>query len=151
MVEYLELGEPVRGEEIYIPKEILSESVPGAYYRIKIKTKPITRVGFDAVAKTLWTELPRKIEGLKVRYVKVEWNRITIDVEGSPFPWSLVLIALPEILQAIGVILLVVGIYLVWTHVPGYVIGILAVGGMLLYFAPKIAEYVRAPFVKVIE
>jgi len=146
MVEYLEVGEPVKGEEIYIPKEALTESVPGAYYRIKIRTKPITRISFDAVAKTIQTELPKKVEGLKVRYVKVEWNRITIDVEGSPFAWQLVLFWLPEILTIIGITVTAIGVFLIYMTVPGWMTAMVIAGALLtlIGLAPRIISMMGA-------
>lgn len=131
----LTLGKKPEGKLEYIPREILTESVPGQLYELHIRTETITDK--EAVAQVLIKELP-KIHGLTIQWIEISDEKIKVAITGSPFAWSALLLVIPQILSVIGVTVIMIGVFLLWAHVPGYVIGLIVVGALLLYIAPKI-------------
>ncbi len=135
------LGKKPEGELKYIPREILTESVPGAIYEIHIRTQSLLGRGGpdkETIATILIKELPTRFNGLKIHWIQINDEMIKVAITGSPFAWSALFLALPQILSVIGVTILMIGVYLLWAHVPGYVIGLIIVGALILYIAPKI-------------
>jgi len=133
------LGVRAGGNFRYIPRDMLSESIPGQLYELHIQTEPCTGCK-EAVADTLLIELPARFHGLEIRWIEVEDTMIRVQLKGSPFSWPALLAALPEILALAGVVMLLAGVYMLWSYIPGWTIGLIIVGILLLWQGPKIAK-----------
>jgi len=135
-------GKRTVGKSIYIPRSILTESVPGQIYEIHVKTAGIPDP--EEAVETVTAELPKKVKGLKVLWARADEKNMIIQVQGSPFPWTLVLLYLPEILSAIGVAVTAIAVFLVAAHIPVWLWVMLAAGVGLIYLGPKIGAYIRS-------
>ena len=137
----LTLGEQTKGELIYIPRKALSESVIGQTYEAHVRTQSLLGLGGaskENIANIIIQELPKRVPGLKLNWIEVEDTMIKIQFIGSPFAWTVFLAALPSILQLVGITVSLIGIYLVWSKIPGWTLGVLLIGLSLLYLAPKL-------------
>ena len=124
---------------VLIPPSMLTESVPGAVYQLEIKTKGIPDP--QKVISVLTTELPRKFPDLKVLWIRVENQSISMQITSNPpFTWALLLALLPEILMAIGITILFITVYLVVSWVPSWIWALLLTGTLLFFVAPGIAR-----------
>ena len=138
----MEFGTKIKGGIQYIPRDMLSESVPGSIYQLKIQTRGVSDPA--RAINLLKTELPKKFPGLKVLWANVEGEMIYLQISGSPFLWQALLLFLPTLLGLIGIVIVLVAVYLVFAAVPGWVIGILLAGIGLIIFGPSIGEWVLA-------
>ena len=136
----VEVGTRIVGVIKYIPKDMLTDSVPGQIYELVINTDGIGNP--EQIITILQAELPRKFKRLKVKWIRIDNSTIRMQIEGSPFSWALLLAFLPTILETAGVVVLMIAIYLVWVHVPGWVIGMLIIGAILTYFGEEIAGFI---------
>ena len=134
----VEYGRKVAGRTVYMPRDILTESVPGAVYQLEIKTKGVPDP--KKAISALTTELPRKFPRLKVLWIQVEDPYIRMQIQGSPFAWAALLAFLPEILMAIGIIVLFITVYLVISWVPSWIWALLAAGALLFFVGPAIVR-----------
>lgn len=144
-MQALVLGNQIKGDLIYIPNKALSESVIGQTYEAHIRTESLLGLGGaskENIANILMQELPKRVPGLKLKWIKIEDTMIKLQFIGSPFAWSLFIAALPQILNLVGITITVIGVYLIWSKTPSYVIGLLALGLILIYFAPGISKTV---------
>ena len=96
----------------------------GKFYEIHISTDGIPDP--RSAVNTL-------IEGLRNQGVETVWanadaRSIQIQIAGSPMAWSLLILLMPTILSVIGVIATVVAVYMIFTGIPGWAWGLLAVG-----------------------
>ena len=135
------LGIRPKGKLEYIPAKMLSESAVGQLYEIHVRTQSLLGRGGtskDDIAGILMRELPKRVPGLKVKWISIEDTMIKIVVEGSPFLWLVVLEALPAILSLVGVAVALIGIYMVWSAIPSWTLGLLIVAMVLIYLAPKL-------------
>jgi len=127
-------------ETKYIPKAVLTESVPGSKYELTIKTYGVPDP--EATINLLRTELPNKFFDLKVLYINIEGDTITMQLSGSPFLWMSLLLFLPTILGALGVIVVLISVYLMFAAVPSWIWATLIIGGILILAGPWIGELV---------
>lgn len=134
-------GRRIEGRTVYVPRVLLSESVPGQVYEIQMKTDEIPEDKMKVVAELLIEKLSEKFMA-KVYYVEVGKNYVIVQLEGSPFAWEVLLAFLPEILKAVGVILIAVGVFLIYAKAPWETL-MVAIGGLLLFLAPAISDIVR--------
>lgn len=137
------LGKKPEGKLEYIPREILTESVPGQLYEIHIRTQSLLGRGGpdkETIASILIKELPERFNGLIIHWIEINDEMIKVSITGSPFAWAALFLALPQILAVIGVTVLMIGVYLLWTHVPGYVVGLIVIGALLIFVGPKITD-----------
>ena len=141
----IEVGKRVVGYTKYIPRAMLTESVPGVVYELEIRTEGIPDE--RAVINLLREEMPKKFKGLEVLWIRVDDKVIRMQIIGSPFAWSLVLLWLPEILALIGVVVTFIAIYFVAAEVPSWAWAILAVGVALIWLGPKIGSIIRGKVV----
>ena len=124
---------------VLIPPSMLTESVPGAVYQLEIKTKGIPDP--KKVISVLTTELTRKFPDLKVLWIRVENQSISMQITSNPpFAWAALLAFLPEILMAIGITILFVTVYLVVSWVPSWIWALLITGTLLFFVGPAIAR-----------
>jgi len=131
-------GRKREGTLIPIPKEMLTETVPGVIYELHIKCDKPPEDPEQAI-NTILTELPKKVP-VKIHYIEVEGDTIKIQLEGSPFDWSLILAALPLILGLIGLTILFIAIYEIFASIPGWAIALMIIGFLLLWFLPGISD-----------
>jgi len=85
------------------------------------------------------------IEGLRRQSVETVWasadaKNIKIQVAGSPLAWAVLVPFIPTILSVIGVIASVVAVYMIFTGIPGWAWGLLAVGFMFLFVVPTLIK-----------
>ena len=120
-------------QTILMDKDVLTESVIGQIYELQLKTNgvPSPEVAASTLSKTL-----REKFNAKLLYFGVDGNIITIQVEGSPFAWNLLLVFLPEILVGLGIIVLFIMVYLVTSSVPSWQYGLMAFALALIFIAP---------------
>lgn len=145
-MQALILGEPVKGELIYIPNKMLSESVIGQIYEAHVRTQSLLGQGGaskENIANIIIQELPKRVPGLKLKWIRVEDTMIKLQFEGSPFAWLLFLTALPAILRLVGITVSLIGIYLVSTEIPGWTLGVIILGLSLFYLAPRLGAIAK--------
>lgn len=130
-------GTRILKNAVLIPKEILTESVVGSCYMLKIETKGITNP--DEVLNILKDGLEKKFK-MTVVYGEVSSNFITLQVTGSPFIWSVVLMFLPQILVVIGVVVGVITAYLLVSSIPTWVYGLGAIALALIFIVPEVVS-----------
>lgn len=135
-------GVKVKGEAQYIPRSMLTESVIGSIYELRIKTTGVPNP--QEAANLLLKELPRKFPGLHIIWIGIKDDQINIQLSGSPFAWAVLLLFLPTLLTLIGIVTTLTAVYLVFTTIPGWVIGLFLIGVALIIFGPKIAEWTMA-------
>ena len=124
-------------QTVYIPKSMLTESVIGQTYELKIKTKGVKSPRYTAIV--LQKSLKEKFNATLL-YFEVTGDTITIQIEGSPFAWSLLLVFLPQILGILGIVVSLVAVYLLVSGVPSWVYGLGILGIILISFGPSIAR-----------
>jgi len=127
------VGKMVGDQTIYMPKELLTESVIGQIYELQIKTNGVPDP--RNTASVLQKKLKEKFNA-SLLYFEVDDNVITIQIEGSPFAWSLLLVFLPEILVALGIVVLFIMVYLVTSAIPSWKYGITVLALMLIFLGP---------------
>jgi len=135
----LTLGKPVGMNLLEMPKEILTDSVPGKHYHLLIATKGITNP--EEVARVLVEGLYDKFHAT-VKYISIGDKFINIQLEGSPFAWALVLLWLPQILLGIGVILTLITVFAIISAIPSWAWATLAIGVFLIVVGPPIGRVV---------
>ncbi len=136
----MEYGTKLLGKTMYIPRKMLTESVPGQIYHIDIKTKGVPNP--EEAIRVLRTELPKKFPGLKVHWIEVHDPYIKLQITGSPFAWALLLMFLPQILALSGIVVLLIAVYLFMVTVPTWMYALLGLGAVLIFFGPSIAKAV---------
>ena len=142
-MQALVLGEHTEGELTYIPRKTLSETVIGQTYEAHVKTQSLLGLGGaskENIANIIIQELPKRVPGLKLNWIKIEDTMIKLQFIGSPFAWTIFLTALPAILSLVGITVSLIGIYLVWSKIPGWTLGVIVLGLSLLYLAPKLGS-----------
>ena len=85
------------------------------------------------------------IEGLRSQGVETVWasadaKSIRIQIAGSPMAWATLILLAPTILSVIGVIATVVAVYMIFTGIPSWTLGLLAVGLMFLFVVPTLIK-----------
>jgi hypothetical protein len=136
----MEYGTRVVGRTLAIPQDMLTESIPGQVYELEISTNGIPNP--NQVVATLNTKIPQKFPDAKIVWAQIQGNTIRIQIQGSPFAWSLLLLFIPQILSAIGIIVAFIAVYLVIGAIPSWAWALLAVGLGLVIFAPIISKAV---------
>lgn len=139
----LEIGKLAGVHLVEIPREVLTESVPGKAYHITIETKGV--IDEQRVVDTLTTELYTRFKA-KVIWMRIVDNVIDIQLIGSPFVWAALLAFLPTILGILGIVVVLISLYSVLAAIPGWTWGLLAVGIGMILFGPKLAEAVSGGF-----
>jgi len=125
------------GNLLNIPEEMLGESVIGAVYEVQIKTKGISNP--QQIANLISSELPKKVSST-IKYIEIGSDYIILQIEGSPFPWALLLGFLPQLLLLAGVVVMFISVWSVISAIPSWAWALLAVGGGLVLFGPTIGK-----------
>jgi hypothetical protein len=149
-----EIGKPIAGNTILIPPSMLNlEPVHEAIYQLQIRTGGISNP--EVAISKLTNELPKRFPDLKIIWVKVQDPNINMQISpNSPFVWAALLLFLPQILSAIGIIVSLIAVYLIVGSIPSWVWALLAIGAGILIFAPVISKAVtptHAPKAEVVE
>lgn len=139
------VGKMVGDQTIYMPKEVLTESVIGQVYELQIKTNGVPSP--SSVAAVLQKKLKEKFNA-NLLYFEVDDNVLTIQIEGSPFAWNLLLVFLPEILVGLGIAVLFIMVYLVTSTIPSWQFGLVAVALTLIFLGPGMVSKVAMMKVK---
>lgn len=127
---------------------MLSESTIGQIYEAHVRTQSLLGLGGaskENIANIIVKELPKRVPGLKLKWICVDDTMIKLQFEGSPFAWALFLTILPSLLSIVGVAVVLIGIYLVWTKIPGWTLGLIVAGILLFYMAPKLGPTLLKP------
>lgn len=127
------VGKVVGDQTIYMSKEVLTESVIGQIYELQIKTRGVPSP--EVVAAVLFKKLKEKFNA-NLLYFEVDDDVITMQIEGSPFAWSLLLVFLPEILVGLGITVLFIMVYLVTSAIPSWQFGVAAFALALIFLGP---------------
>lgn len=127
--------------KILYPPEILKETTPGVTYEVQIKTNGIPNP--ELTVKTLTSELTKKFPNIKIHYASASQDTIILHLEGSPIPWSAILAAIPAILTLIGITVILIAVYYLFSGVPGWVWGLLVLGVTLLFIIPTITKTIK--------
>lgn len=135
-----ELGTLAGRYVVEIPKEMLTTSVPGKFYHIRIETGGVSDE--EHVANTLINGFLTEFKA-KVVYVQIENGVVNLQLEGSPFAWAAVIVWLPSVFTLLGIALLGISIYTVFASIPSWAWGTLAVGVILLLLAPSAIRFVK--------
>lgn len=132
----LEAGKLVGTRLMEMPREVLTDSVPGKAYHLTIKTKGIANE--EEVAEALVNKLYENFKA-EVVWVKIENGVIDLQLIGSPFAWAALIAYIPLLLTLFGILLIGVAIYSVLAAIPSWAWGVLAIGVLLIFIAPTAA------------
>ena len=127
------VGKMIGDQVIYMPKDMLTESVIGQIYELQIKTRGVPSP--EVVAAVLFKKLKEKF-GASLLYFEVDDDILTIQIEGSPFSWAALLVFLPEILVGLGIMVLFIMVYLVTSAIPSWQYAVGAVALTLIFLGP---------------
>ena len=109
----------------------------GKFYEIHIDTDGIPDP--SSAVNTLIAGL--RSRGVETVWVSADAKIIKIQIAGSPMAWAALIPLMPTILSVIGVIATVVAVYMIFTGIPGWAWGILAVGLMFLFVVPALIKF----------
>lgn len=139
------LGTKKLGTTRYIPSGILTESVRGRTYELRIGTNgvPDHMKALEALKSGLEENF-----STKVIYGDVIDSVIVIQMTGSPFVWGAILLFLPQILAGVGIIVSLITVYLVVSAVPTWAYALGAIGLVLIFGVPTILPKVLPEGVK---
>ncbi len=108
-------GTEVVGDAVALPISYVetAESTVGAIYEVRGKCKVIddskvSKYNLIRVSEELYNRF-----GAKLRYIEVNDDFVRVQVEGSPFALGAFLLALPEILKIIGILLVAASVILI--------------------------------------
>ena len=114
----------------------LGGTVKGKFYELHINTDgmPNPRNAVDAL-----------VNGLSARGVETVWasadgESIQIQIAGSPLAWVAIIPFIPTILSVVGVVVTLVAVYMIFTGIPGWALGLLAVGLLFLTVVPTLIK-----------
>jgi len=113
----------------------------GKFYELHINTD-----GMPDPLKAIET----LIEGLRNQGVETVWASadaeiIRIQIAGSPMAWAVFIPLIPTILSVLGVIATVTAVYMIFTGIPGWAWGLLAVGLLFLTVVPTLIKIPALP------
>lgn len=135
----LTLGEPVGQYMIEVPKDMLTDSIPGKHYHLHVETEGI--IDEQRVAEALVNGLDE--DGATVKYVRIDSHNIDIQLEGSPFAWAAILLWLPQILQGLGIIVTLFTVFAIVSSIPSWAWATLGVGVVLLIFGASFGKMMQ--------
>jgi len=108
----------------------------GKFYEIHLETDGITDT--RGAVNTLIAGL--KNQGVETVWASADATKMQIQIAGSPIAWATLITLLPTILSVIGVIATVVAVYMIFTGIPGWAWGLLAVGLLFISVIPAILK-----------
>jgi hypothetical protein len=135
-------GAKIAGTAIPIPIYALRETVPGVIYEIRIKTnKPAPPQTMETIRAMFAQRLPQ----VKIHYIEVSDRNVTIQLEGSPIAWELILSLLPLIFTLLGLAIILIAVFSLISAVPSYVWALLIIGAITLFIVPGLIPKVKLP------
>lgn len=114
----------------------MGETEKGKFYELHISTDGIPNP--RRAVETLIAGL--RNQGVETVWASADAERITIQIAGSPMAWAALIPLIPTILSIIGVIATVLAVYMIFTGIPGWAFGLLAVGLLFLYVVPSLIK-----------
>lgn len=112
------------------------ETEKGKFYEIHIDTDGIPDP--SRAVDTLIAGL--RNQGVETVWASADAKRIKVQIAGSPIAWALLIPLMPTILSIIGVIAAVVAVYMIFTGIPSWTLGLLAVGLLFLFVVPTLIK-----------
>ncbi len=112
------------------------ETEKGKFYEILIDTDGIPDP--SRAVETLIAGL--RNQGVETVWASADAKRIKVQIAGSPIAWALLIPLMPTILSIIGVIAAVVAVYMIFTGIPSWTLGLLAVGLLFLFVVPTLIK-----------
>ena len=130
------VGQKIPGSLQRLSQQILSTggTEKGKFYEIHIDTDgiPDPRIAVDTLIAGF------RNQGEETVWASVDGRRIQIQIAGSPIAWVALIPLIPAILSVLGVVVTLVAIYLIFTGIPGWAWGLLAVGLLFLTVVPTL-------------
>jgi len=108
----------------------------GEFYEIHISTDGIPDP--SSAVNTLIAGL--RNQGVETVWASADAKNIKIQIAGSPIAWATLVLLLPTILSVIGVIATVTAVYMIFSGIPSWALGVLAVGLMFLFVVPALIK-----------
>jgi hypothetical protein len=130
------IGAKTLGTSKYIPSGMLTESVKGRTYELRIGTEGVPEP--EKALETLKAGLEERFD-TEVVYGEVIDSVMLVQITGSPFAWGAILLFLPQILTAIGIVVTLISVYLIVSAVPTWVYALGAIGAVLVFVLPSLA------------
>ena len=112
------------------------ETEKGKYYELHIDTDgiPDPRKAVETLIAGL------RNQGVETVWASADARRINIQVAGSPLAWAVLIPLIPTILSVLGVVVTLVAIYSIFTGIPGWALGLLAIGLLFLTVIPTLIK-----------
>jgi len=113
----------------------------GKFYELHINTDgiPDPRKAVETLVEGL------RSQGVETVWVSADARIIRIQIAGSPMAWALLIPLIPTILSLIGVLATVTAVYMIFTGIPGWAWGLLAVGLLFLTVVPTLIKMPATP------
>lgn len=108
----------------------------GKFYEIHIDTDGIPDP--SSAVNTLIAGL--RNQGVETVWASADAKKIRIQIAGSPMAWATLVLLFPTILSVIGIIATVTAVYMIFTGIPGWAWGLLAVGLLFLTVVPTLIK-----------
>ena len=108
----------------------------GKFYEIHIDTDGIPDP--SRAVDTLIAGL--RAQGVETVWASADAKNIKIQIAGSPMAWATLVLLMPTILSIMGVIATVVAVYMITSGIPGWALGLLAIGLMFLFVVPAVIK-----------
>ena len=141
----IDVGTKVGSVLTLISNEVLSESVVGKYYHLRIETTGINTDDEAEVAKVLTEQLYPKFHA-DVVWIKIDNGVIDIQLQGSPFVWGLLIGFLPVILSGLAIVIVLTSVWGIVSNIPSWAWALLAVGGVLIFVGPSLGKSVSGAY-----
>jgi hypothetical protein len=137
----LGVGEPQEYRRVFVPIKDLKIAEKTSLWEVWLDAKGLS----PRNAKTVLNLLKQKLADQSTFHATlisgvVTDSQIRIVITGSPFPWPLLLAAIPLILALLGIALTGVSVWQILGNVPVWAWALLAGGVLLLYFSPSISN-----------
>jgi len=108
----------------------------GKYYELHIDTDgmPDPRKAVETLIAGL------RAQGHGTVWASADAKRINIQIAGSPMAWALLIPLIPTILSVVGVVVTLIAVYMIFTGIPGWALGLLAIGLLFLTVVPTLIK-----------
>jgi hypothetical protein len=82
---------------------------------------------------------------VKIHYIEVNDRNVTIQLEGSPIAWELILSLLPLIFTILGIVIIMIAVFSLISAVPSWTWALLIVGAITLFIIPGVIPKIKLP------
>ena len=135
----LQFKHPVKRVKLDVSK--LSVAPKGTLYDIVIRTSKMTPEQAKQALENLILGM-REQFGIETYYATASEDTILLEIKGSPFAWTTLLMWLPAILGLIGIAVLLISVWQIFASIPSWVWPVLIIGVGLVLLGPKIGELI---------